>query len=316
MQVVVAVAEAGGFSAAGRRLRLVQSAVSATVRAVERELDVPLFDRTTHRVVPTAAGEAFVAAARTALSAVDQVHAAVDAARGVLRGQVTVGVMQGLLGGLPRAIGALRRAHPGVVVRLRQAPADEIVDAVREGTVDLAVVALTGRRRGLVTVELMRDRMVALVGPRSGLPDEPVPLSAVARHPFIDFVPGWAVRHEVDRAFRAAGVERAAAFETNDVMTAAELVRADLGVTIVPTTLAAGFPDLRTVRIARHAPTWTAGVVHRRNPLGPAAAALLEHLRSNVFEKPACGPPAPLIQHVPAAEGRPAPRFSNTFSGR
>jgi DNA-binding transcriptional LysR family regulator len=290
MQIVVAVAEAGGFSAAARRLRLVQSAVSATVRAVERELDVPLFDRTTHRVVPTAAGEAFVAAARTALSAADQVRGAVDAARGVLRGQVTVGVMQGLLGRLPRAIGALRSAHPEVVVRLRQAPADQIVDAVREGTVDMAVVALTGRRRGLVSVELIRDRMVALVGPHSELPDAPVTLAELARHPFVDFVPGWAVRQEVDRAFRVAGVEPARVFETNDAMTAAELVRAGLGVTIVPTTLAAGFPDLRSVPIARHAPTWTAGVVHRRAPLVPAAAALLEHLRSNVFEKPACGP--------------------------
>jgi DNA-binding transcriptional LysR family regulator len=281
MQVIVAVAEAGGFSAAGRRLRLVQSAVSSTVRAVERELDVPLFDRSTRQVVPTAAGEAFVAAARTALSAADQVQAAVDAARGVLRGRVTLGVMQGLLGGLPPAIGALRRAHPGVVVRLRQAPAEEIVDAVREGTVDLAVIALTGRLRGLVGVELMRDRMVALVGPRSGLPDARVTLAELARHPFVDIAPGWAIRHVVDRAFRAAGVERAGVFETNDILAAVELVRADLGVTIFPATMAAMFPDLRTVAL-RRAPTWTAGVLHRRGPLVPAAAALLEHLVSRV----------------------------------
>jgi DNA-binding transcriptional LysR family regulator len=281
MQVVVAVAEAGGFSAAGRRLRLVQSAVSATVRAAERELGVPLFDRTTHRVVPTSAGEAFVAAARVALSAAEQVPAAVDAARGVLRGRVTLGVMQGLLGGLPRAIGAMRRAHPGVVVRLRQAPADEIVDGVREGTLDLAVVALTGRRRGLVSVELARDRLVALVGPHSDVPGPTVTLSELARHPFVDFVPGWAARQAVDRAFRAAGVERNAVFETNDALTAAELVRADLGVTILPAALAAGFPDLRTVAISRHAPTWTSGVVHRRDGLVPAAAALLQHLQGS-----------------------------------
>jgi DNA-binding transcriptional LysR family regulator len=206
------------------------------------------------------------------------VHTAVDAARGVLRGQVTLGVMQGLLGGLPRAIAAMRRAHPGVVVRLRQAPADEIVDAVREGTLDLAVVALTGRRRGLVSIELVRDRMVALVGPGSDLPGPTATLSELARLPFVDFVPGWAVRQAVDRAFRAAGVERTAVFETNDALTAAELVRADLGVTVVPSALAAGFPDLRSVPIARHASLWTAGVVHRRAPLVPAAAALLEHL--------------------------------------
>ncbi|MHA6618836.1 LysR family transcriptional regulator [Pseudonocardia sp. DLS-67] len=277
MQVIVAVAEAGGFSAAGRRLRLVQSAVSTTVRAVERELDVPLFDRSTHRVVPTAAGEAFVAAARTALSAADQVHAAVAAARGVLRGRVTLGVMQGLLGGLPPAIAALRHAHPGVVVRLRQAPPDEIVDAVREGAVDLAVIALARRPRGLAGVELMRDRMVALVGPHSDLPAAPVTLSELSRHPFVDIAAGWAIRQVVDRAFRAAGVDRAGVFETNDILAAAELVRTDLGVTVFPATLAAGFPDLRTVAI-RNAPTWTVRVVHRRGPLVPATAALLEHL--------------------------------------
>ncbi|AUA07991.1 HTH-type transcriptional regulator TfdS [Streptomyces malaysiensis subsp. malaysiensis] len=67
MEVVVAVADTGGFTAAARRLHVVQSAVSGTVRALERELGTPLFDRTTHRVALTPAGEAFVPAARTAL---------------------------------------------------------------------------------------------------------------------------------------------------------------------------------------------------------------------------------------------------------
>lgn len=51
MEVVVAVADTGGFTAAARRLHVVQSAVSGTVRALERELGTPLFDRTTPRVV-------------------------------------------------------------------------------------------------------------------------------------------------------------------------------------------------------------------------------------------------------------------------
>jgi DNA-binding transcriptional LysR family regulator len=76
-------------------------------------------------------------------------------------------------------------------------------------------------------------------------------------------------------------VERAGVFETNDILAAVELVRADLGVTIFPATMAAMFPDLRTVAL-RRAPTWTAGVLHRRGPLVPAAAALLEHLVSRV----------------------------------
>lgn len=82
MEVAVAVAEAGGFTAAAQRLNVVQSAVSSTVRALERELGTPLFDRTTHRVSLTPAGEAFVPAARAALRAAEQVRAAVDVVQG------------------------------------------------------------------------------------------------------------------------------------------------------------------------------------------------------------------------------------------
>lgn len=82
MEVVVAVAEEGGFTAAAQRLHVVQSAVSSTVRALEKELGSQLFERTTHRVALTPAGEAFVPAARAVLRAAEQARAAVDAVRG------------------------------------------------------------------------------------------------------------------------------------------------------------------------------------------------------------------------------------------
>ncbi|WTW58019.1 LysR family transcriptional regulator [Streptomyces sp. NBC_00012] len=142
MKVVVAVADAGRFTAAARRLHVVQSAVSSTVRGLERELGTPLFDRTTHRVALTPAGEAFVPAARAALRAAELAREAVDAVQGQLRGRVTVGTMQGVWAGLHHALAALRAEHPGVVVQLRQAAVADIRQALREGTVDLAVVAL------------------------------------------------------------------------------------------------------------------------------------------------------------------------------
>lgn len=96
MKVVVAVADMGGFAAAARRLHVVQSAVSGTVRTLERELGTLLFDRTTHRVALTPAGEAFVPAARAALRAAELAREAVNAVQGQLRGRVTVGTMQGV----------------------------------------------------------------------------------------------------------------------------------------------------------------------------------------------------------------------------
>ncbi len=90
MEVVVAVAGTEGFTAAARRLHMVQSTMSGTVRALERTLGTALFDRTTHHVALTPAGEAFVPAARATLRAAELAREAVDAVKGQLRGRITV----------------------------------------------------------------------------------------------------------------------------------------------------------------------------------------------------------------------------------
>jgi DNA-binding transcriptional LysR family regulator len=282
MEVVIAVAEEGGFSAAARRLHVVQSAVSSTVRALERELGTPLFHRTTHRVAPTPAGRAFLPAARAALHAAEEARAAVDLARGELRGELTIGVMQGLSTGLAAALAAFHREHPGVLVRMRQAPAEDIPQAVRDGTVDLAVAALDAPvQRGLMSRLLSREEMVLVTPPTvRGLPPEgPVTLAEAAGLPLVEFSRGWAIRQAVDRAFRTASLERTVTFEVNDLLAAADLVRHGLGTCILPPSVAARFPELPVRPFAARAPAWAVRIVHPRGDLQPAAAAYLRHIR-------------------------------------
>ncbi|MEV0055942.1 LysR family transcriptional regulator [Saccharopolyspora shandongensis] len=283
MEVVVAVAETGGFTAAAQHLHVVQSAVSGTVRALERELGTPLFSRTTHRVALTPAGEAFVPAARATLHAAELARESVAAAKGELRGQVTVGTMQGIWAGLHHALAALRTEHPGVVVRLRQASVADIRQALREGAVDLAVVALDRQQqRGLATHPLFREEMVLVASPERDLAartsDSTVELAAIAQLPLVEFTPGWAIRYAVDRAFRAAGVDRSTTFEVNDIVAASELVRNDLGVCIMPPSIAARFQDLARYRFDQHAPSWKVMVARPRGEPTAAAAALLRHI--------------------------------------
>ncbi|WP_328440533.1 LysR family transcriptional regulator [Streptomyces sp. NBC_00444] len=281
MEVVVAVAEEGGFSAAARRLHVVQSAVSTTVRTLERELGATLFHRTTHRVSLTPAGQAFLPAARAALQAAEQARAAVDLVKGELRGEITIGVMQGLHTGLAQALAAFRHQHPQVTVRLHQAPADDLLQALRDGTTDVAVVAPARlRQRGLAARVLKEEEMVLVTAAsRAVEPGRPVTLAEVAGLPLVDFPVGWAIRHSVDRAFRTVLVDRAATFEVNDILGATDLVRHDLGVCIMPESLAARFPDLTARRFAQNAPTWKVMVVHPRGQLSPAVTALLRHIK-------------------------------------
>ncbi|WP_284749804.1 LysR family transcriptional regulator [Amycolatopsis sp. RTGN1] len=272
LAVVVAVAEEGGFTAAAQRLRTVQSTVSTVVRALERDLGTPLFHRTTHRVVLTPAGEAFMPAARAALEAVARARAAVSP----VAGRVQLGVCPGLLSEWHRVLAALRHVHPALVVEVRQVRAGEVLCA--ESTVDvvLTVVAVGAAQEvvpsagstDLVTTPLPREELVLATAP-GGSPSAPADLSELS---LVDFPPGWAIRDAVDRAFPC----RRRSLEVDDLAVAAGLVRAGLAACVLPASAASRFADL-TVRRFDRPPPWQLAAVHRGDP-SPAVAALLAQL--------------------------------------
>ncbi|MBE1494686.1 DNA-binding transcriptional LysR family regulator [Amycolatopsis lexingtonensis] len=269
LAVAVAVAEEGGFTAAAQRLRTVQSTVSTVVRALERDLGTPLFHRTTHRVVLTPAGEAFVPAARAALEAAERARAVVSP----VGGRVRVGVCAGLLTDLHRVLVRLREAHPGLAVEVRSVAAGEAGCAVAESTVDVVLTAVSATvadhaRVGLVTTPLAAEELVLATAP-GGSRSAPADLSALA---LVDFPLGWAIREAVDRAFPC----RRITLEVDDLAAATGIVRAGLAACVLPASVAARFPEL-TVRRFDHPPTWQLAAVHR-SPVEGAVGVVLGQL--------------------------------------
>ena len=132
----VAVAEEGSFTRAADRLHVVQSAVSAGVRNLERELGARLFDRSTHKVALSDAGRALLPEARATLSAAAAARDAVDAVRGGVRGTIILGTMQaqGMRAiDVAELLAEFRYEHPGVEVHIRQGGSLEMASKVREG---------------------------------------------------------------------------------------------------------------------------------------------------------------------------------------
>ncbi|HMS36947.1 MAG TPA: LysR family transcriptional regulator, partial [Arachnia sp.] len=126
MRYVVAVAEERSFTRAAGRCFVVQSALSHQIKALERELGVTLFARTNRRVELTAAGEAFLASARTSLDAAGRAATDAAAAVGEIRGSLTVGLIPTVSAiDIPAALKEFRRAHPAVRFALRGGGSDE-----------------------------------------------------------------------------------------------------------------------------------------------------------------------------------------------
>ena len=94
LRVFVAVADEGSFTLAADRLHVVQSAVSAAVRSLERELGTRLFDRTTRQVQLSDAGGVLLPEARRLLAAQALAIERVQEVRAGLRGSITIGTMQ------------------------------------------------------------------------------------------------------------------------------------------------------------------------------------------------------------------------------
>jgi DNA-binding transcriptional LysR family regulator len=280
----VAVAEERSFTRGAARVHVVQSAVSAAIGRLERELGGALFDRAGRRIALTDAGAALLPAARAALAAAQAARDAVDEVHGGLRGVVTVGTM--LSTGpidLAGALGQFHAQHPEVLVRLRQAPggSGDHVRALREGTLDLALVGLPGRPPpGIQLTPLAREKLRLVCNRDHRLAQRrTVTRAQLAAETFVDFPSGFGVRGIVDDVFSEAGIQRVVPFEVSTYDAAAGLVRNGLGVAFLPASGARALNDLHPVDLKDVALTWTISVATSSGRrLSAAARALLEYV--------------------------------------
>ncbi|MER6145021.1 LysR family transcriptional regulator [Streptomyces sparsogenes] len=278
MRYVVAVAETNSFTRAAQRCLVVQSALSHQIARLERELGARLFDRTSRRVRLTPAGEAFLPAARQCLDAAERAAAEVAAAVGEVRGRLAVGLIPTVAAvDIPRALHDFRRRYPQVRVSLRVGASEDLVEQVKQGTLDVAFLGLptTAHPQGVTTRELARDRLVAVVAPDHPLVGEPaVTLRRLSTEVFVDLPAGTAGRAQSDQAFAAAGLVRDVAFEVTTADLIARLVGQGLGVAMLPSAYAPQLAGVVTIEVA-DAPARVEYIVWSRFSLTPAATAFL-----------------------------------------
>lgn len=285
MRYVVAVAETNSFTRAAQRCHVVQSALSHQVARLEKELGARLFERTSRRVRLTAAGAAFLPAARHCLAAAEQAVAEVAATVGEVRGRLSVGVIPSVAAvDVPALLGEFHRRHPHARIGLSVGASDDLVEQVRGGELEVAFLGIpvTARPRGVMARELRREHLVAVVAPGHPLAAErSVDLRRLASEVFVDLPAKTAGRAQSDLAFAAAGLTRDVAFEVTNADYLARLVGAGLGVALLSPTYAATFPGLATVEVS-DAPARAEYVIWSRDTTHPAAAAFLALLDGEV----------------------------------
>lgn len=282
LEYFVAVAEEASFTRAARRVHISQSGVSAQIRALERELGAELLDRSRKQVRLTPAGAAVLEHARGALASARAVHESVGEITGLLRGRLTVGMVVGCtVTPLFEALAGFRREHPGVELTLLEGPSERLVEDVRAGAMELALVGLVTVPPDLDAVPLVTDRLVALVPPGHPLAGLPrVTLADLRPYPLVCMPRGTGIRAAFDRACAARRLELAIPLQASAPDAIVELAERGLGVAVLSESMAATYEDRLVARLLADAEAEASlALVFGRAP-GPALRELLSFCRS------------------------------------
>lgn len=283
LRYVIAVAEEKNFTRAAERCFVVQSSLSHQIKALEHELGVTLFARSSRRVELTAAGDAFLVHARASLDAAERAASEAAAANGQIRGTLTVGVIPTVTAiDIPAALGQFHRTHPHVRISLRGGGSDEFIDAISAGRMDVAVLGLPDSTppTGVSTRVLAREQLVAVVSTGHPLAGRRrLRLDDLADDVFVDFPEGTPGRVQSDLAFRAAGVRRDVAFEVMSTDLILDLVRQGLVMAMLsPAVIPNDADDLRTIPVTA-GPTRVEYLAWSSFNPSPAAQAFLDTLQ-------------------------------------
>jgi DNA-binding transcriptional LysR family regulator len=289
LEYFLAVADNRSFTQAAKRLHVVQSGVSATVKALERELGAELFVRGPTGVTLTPAGQELRPRARATLDAARAAKDAVNATRGAVRGTVTLGTLTSInVIDLPALLADLHNRHPEVLVQLRSASAGTtgLARQLRDGDLDIAFLVFTGAPPADLHARLVAAVPLLLVVPADHplAEKDSVALAELAGMSFVDAPPGYGTRTVVDNAFAAAGVERNVALEVADIGTAAAYIRNGLGIGFMSWSILDDIDDsgLVSVRIADDELQWRLYVATSATRAPSAATRVLLSLIEEV----------------------------------
>jgi LysR family transcriptional regulator, carnitine catabolism transcriptional activator len=283
LRAVVAVVDCGGVTRAAEELHVAQPSLSQTIRSLEREVGIELFQRVGRRLVLTAAGEALLAPARQVLRDMATVAASVAEVRGLAAGRLDL-VAEPTLAADPVAglIGAFRLAHPSVVVRLAEPEgAAEVVQRLADGRSELGLAELPVVGSGLVTEALAVQDVLAVRPPGSPSIAHGMAVSELAGVPLVTTPIGTSSRALVERALARASVAPVVAVETGQREALLPLVLAGAGTALLPRPLAEEAARRGAVVGELRPPLRrTVGLLYRRAQLSPAARAFVEVARN------------------------------------
>lgn len=230
LKFFLGVAACESFTKAAEQLHIAQPALSIAIKKLEEELDVLLFNRRDRKISLTAEGEALLLHARSILQGVSNAQREIADLRGLLKGEVRVGLTPMLSSFFfPRIISSFTLSHPGLKISVTGDSAWSIQRKIESGELDIGVIA--GEvPPGLDFYHLLREEIVACVHPGHPLARrKKAALRELLGEPLIHYQEGYHLRELIDELCAREGIVPTVAAESNLFSLVRSLVKEKLG---------------------------------------------------------------------------------------
>ena len=289
LRYFTAVADTRHFTRAAEREHVAQPSLSQQIRSLERELGAELFHRARGHITLTDAGETLLPLARRILADAETARREVQEVARLRRGRLRLGAPPSLCASLvPDVLRAFHTAYPGVELIVTEDGSQDLVRALADGALDLALIItpLPVQAPALVTSDLLREELVVV-----SAPDRPAPVGRRTRirvedlrgRPLAMFRRGYDLREFTTAACRAAGFEPTFTVEGGEMDAVLGFVRAGLGIAVVPS-MVAERSGLRVTRFSTPGMHRVVSVAHRGDVSPPRAARELERILMDHLE--------------------------------
>lgn len=249
------VLRSGSFADAARQLGYTPSAVSQQISTLERQLKISLFERDAHSIRPTPAADFIVTNSNAALGSLRALEDDISLLLGGVIGRLRVGsfptASEHLL---PAALSAFKAAHPRIDVRLDEGEPQDLVPRLMARELDVALVyryALVPRPwpRGVKTRRLVTEELLLLLPAAHPQAEaDVVDVATLGEEIWVSTRNGTAAATMLRQLCRGHGFEPAVSYRSNNYGVVQGLVRAGMGIAIVP---ALGYQPQGDLAVAR-----------------------------------------------------------------
>lgn len=278
VEYFLAVAEHGSFTGASKALRIAQPSLSAAIGQLEHRLGGKLFNRLSHGVRLTQAGEALLEPARQVMRDLSTAQESVRQVLGLTAGRLDIVAQTTLaVDPLARLLGDFLRSHPKVDVRVLDPElGSTVTSSVRAGECELGMVDMASDPDGLEGIRLPGREIYAVLPP-GGHPRKRISLAELAALDFVATPPGTATRAVIEDVVASLELHPRVSVQTAHQASIVPLVLAGAGATLLPESMAAGAArEGATVLPLRPKVVRAGRLFWRPGPLSPAAARFVE----------------------------------------